>query len=161
LFYNKLILKRRERKGGGERREPLYKLEGKSLESLFTHLFSIPFLPFPHLFYGVQCKIKRHILTVLNKDDGDGLQVLHENAWLDVVPVPDTLIVNLGEFHAGIFTFMFPYAKPALYLFGASTRFPMLGQTCGTENKFSIQPLVEKKMQAFCPFNYLPSLGYQ
>lgn len=36
-------------------------------------------------------------VSILNQDEVGGLQVLHDDVWLDVAPVPDTLIVNLGD----------------------------------------------------------------
>jgi isopenicillin N synthase-like dioxygenase len=36
-------------------------------------------------------------LTVLLQDDVGGLQVAHENSWIDVAPIPGALVVNTGD----------------------------------------------------------------
>lgn len=36
-------------------------------------------------------------LTVLLQNDAPGLQVLKEDRWVDVAPLPGTLVVNVGE----------------------------------------------------------------
>lgn len=36
-------------------------------------------------------------LTLLMQDDVGGLQVLHEDHWVVVRPVPNTLVINLGD----------------------------------------------------------------
>uniref|UniRef100_M1BFV7 1-aminocyclopropane-1-carboxylate oxidase homolog n=1 Tax=Solanum tuberosum TaxID=4113 RepID=M1BFV7_SOLTU len=37
-------------------------------------------------------------VTVLVQDDIGGLQVLHQNHWVDVPPTPASLVVNIGDF---------------------------------------------------------------
>jgi isopenicillin N synthase-like dioxygenase len=34
---------------------------------------------------------------VLLQDHIGGLQVLHENTWVDVSPVPGALVINIGD----------------------------------------------------------------
>jgi isopenicillin N synthase-like dioxygenase len=36
-------------------------------------------------------------LTVLLQDHIGGLQVLYEDKWIDITPVPGALIVNVGD----------------------------------------------------------------
>ncbi|KAL1357523.1 hypothetical protein AAHE18_05G260800 [Arachis hypogaea] len=36
-------------------------------------------------------------LTVLLQDQVGGLQVLYENQWIDITPIPGALIINLGD----------------------------------------------------------------
>jgi isopenicillin N synthase-like dioxygenase len=70
-------------------------------------VYRYPICPDPSSYLGMEAHTDSSVLTILNKDDEDGLQVLHENAWFNVVPVPGTLIVNLGDFmqvHLWFFT---------------------------------------------------------
>jgi isopenicillin N synthase-like dioxygenase len=36
-------------------------------------------------------------ITVLLQDHIGGLQVLYENTWVDVSPVPGALVINIGD----------------------------------------------------------------
>lgn len=60
-------------------------------------VYRYPICPDPSNYLGMEAHTDSSVLTILNEDDVGGLQVLHENAWFNVVPVPGTLIVNLGD----------------------------------------------------------------
>ncbi|XP_078179066.1 gibberellin 2-beta-dioxygenase 8-like isoform X2 [Carex rostrata] len=60
-------------------------------------VYRYPICPNPSGYLGMEAHTDSSVLTILNEDDVGGLQVLHENAWFNVVPVPGTLIVNLGD----------------------------------------------------------------
>ncbi|XP_008243522.1 PREDICTED: 1-aminocyclopropane-1-carboxylate oxidase homolog 4-like [Prunus mume] len=57
-----------------------------------------PYCPQPDLTVGIKAHTDPGILTVLLQNHVPGLQVRHENEWLDVKPVPGGLIINVGDF---------------------------------------------------------------
>ncbi|XP_062104519.1 1-aminocyclopropane-1-carboxylate oxidase homolog 1-like [Humulus lupulus] len=46
---------------------------------------------------GQQDHTDNDFLTVLLQDHIGGFQVLHQNTWVDVPPVPGALVVNIGD----------------------------------------------------------------
>ncbi|XP_017222312.2 1-aminocyclopropane-1-carboxylate oxidase homolog 1 [Daucus carota subsp. sativus] len=66
----------------------------KGLE-LFCHCY--PPCPQPELTLGTTKHTDFHFLTVLLQDQIGGLQILHQDHWIDVPPLPGTLIVNIGD----------------------------------------------------------------
>ncbi|TMW95589.1 hypothetical protein EJD97_008633 [Solanum chilense] len=57
-----------------------------------------PPCPQPELTMGSIQHTDVDFVTVLLQDDIGGLQVLHQNHWVDVPPTPGALVVNLGDF---------------------------------------------------------------
>ena len=56
-----------------------------------------PPCPQPDLTLGLTKHSDNSFLTVLLQDQVGGLQVLHDQYWVDVPPVPGALVVNVGD----------------------------------------------------------------
>ncbi|KAK2352604.1 1-aminocyclopropane-1-carboxylate oxidase protein [Trifolium repens] len=56
-----------------------------------------PSCPEPELTLGLTKHSDNDFITVLLQDHIGGLQVLHENTWVDVSPVPGALVINIGD----------------------------------------------------------------
>nr|GEV34690.1 1-aminocyclopropane-1-carboxylate oxidase homolog 1-like [Tanacetum cinerariifolium] len=56
-----------------------------------------PACPQPELTMGATKHTDDGFLTVLLQDDIGGLEVLHDNEWIDVPPTPGALVINIGD----------------------------------------------------------------
>lgn len=66
-------------------------------EGLHVICHYYPACPEPELNLGLSKHADSAFLVVVLQDQMGGLQVLHENHWVDVNPVPGALIVNIGD----------------------------------------------------------------
>jgi len=56
-----------------------------------------PPCPEPELTMGNTNHTDNDFITILLQDHIGGLQVLHDNQWIDVTPINGALVVNIGD----------------------------------------------------------------
>lgn len=56
-----------------------------------------PACPQPELTMGATKHTDDGFITVVLQDEIGGLQILHENQWIDVPPTPGALVINIGD----------------------------------------------------------------
>ncbi|AET01264.1 putative deacetoxyvindoline 4-hydroxylase [Medicago truncatula] len=66
-------------------------------EGLIALCHYYPPCPEPELTVGTTKHCDNDFLTVLLQDHIGGLQVLYEDKWIDITPVPGALVVNVGD----------------------------------------------------------------
>ncbi|TYI38687.1 hypothetical protein ES332_A02G045800v1 [Gossypium tomentosum] len=66
-------------------------------KGLGHHFHYYPACPQPELTIGAGKHADSCFLTVLLQDHIGGLQVLYENQWINVPPIPGALVVNIGD----------------------------------------------------------------
>jgi len=76
--------------------------------SILFHYY--PACPEPELTMGTTRHSDPDFLTILLQDHIGGLQVLSHNGWVDVPPVPEALVVNIGDL-LQVFLFL-PFNTP-------------------------------------------------
>ncbi|XAR60743.1 hypothetical protein NMG60_11034230 [Bertholletia excelsa] len=60
-------------------------------------VYRYPCCPDARQAWGMDVHTDSSVLSILNHDQVGGLQVYKDDQWLDVKPVPDTLVVNVGD----------------------------------------------------------------
>ncbi|KAK7314982.1 hypothetical protein VNO77_33514 [Canavalia gladiata] len=76
---------------------PSYLKEMDCTEALYIMGQYYPECPEPELTMGITKHTDCDFITILLQDQIGGLQVLHENHWVNVPPVQGALVVNIGD----------------------------------------------------------------
>lgn len=67
------------------------------LKSAYLACLYYPPCPEPKLALGTINHSDSTFLTMVIQDSSGGLQVLHQNHWVDVPPIPGAIVVNIGD----------------------------------------------------------------
>ncbi|GAA0149164.1 oxidoreductase [Lithospermum erythrorhizon] len=76
---------------------PNHLLDMNCAEGLGLICHYSPACPQPELTMGITRHSDNSFMTILLQDDLGGLQLLHDDQWVDVPPNPNALVVNIGD----------------------------------------------------------------
>ncbi|CAN6908923.1 unnamed protein product [Brassica oleracea] len=68
------------------------------MKGLFMICHYYPPCPQPDRTIGTNHHSDNSFLTILLQDQVGGLQILHQDCWVDVSPIPGALVINIGDF---------------------------------------------------------------
>lgn len=68
-----------------------------SLPTGFLRVYRYLRCPMADQMLGIDVHTDSSVLSILHQDDVGGLQVYKDGEWLDAKPIPNTLIVNIGD----------------------------------------------------------------
>jgi isopenicillin N synthase-like dioxygenase len=78
-------------------------------EGLIALCHYYPPCPEPEMTVGTTKHCDNDFLTVLLQDHIGGLQVLYDDKWIDITPVPGALVVNVGDLLQASFMYSYVY----------------------------------------------------
>lgn len=68
-----------------------------SISTGLLRIYRYPICLKPERTWGIDVHTDSSVLSIIHQDDVGGLQVDKDHQWLDVEPIPNTLIVNIGD----------------------------------------------------------------
>ncbi|KAK6788218.1 hypothetical protein RDI58_016743 [Solanum bulbocastanum] len=74
-----------------------YESNYMSIDTGLLRVYRYPRCLEPERTWGIDTHTDSSVLSIIHQDDVGGLQVYKDHQWIDVNPLPNTLIVNIGD----------------------------------------------------------------